>query len=45
MINVLEIRRHDSAVTNAVVITSVCFALTKCFDYLGLPLYYTLGVD
>ena len=45
MANVLEIRRHDSAVANAVVITSACFALTKCFDYLGLTLYYTLGFD
>ena len=29
MANVLEIRRHDSAVANAVVIASVCFALHK----------------
>ena len=52
MINVLEIRRHDSAVVNAVVICDyfcmikcqdgTFFALTKCFDYLVLLPYCTL---
>ena len=50
MITILDIRRHDSAVVNTVVISDWFCTMKRqdvtflpFFDYLGLPLYIALS--